>query len=341
VTGGAEPRNATLLLRLGDAGAAVRDLQQRLQSIGYRIPAGTRGTYDEATADAVRVFQTDRRIRVDGICGPETWGRLVEAGFQLGDRTLYQTSPMQRGDDVLTLQHRLNKLGIDAGREDGIFGPDTEHALVEFQAGVGLIADGISGPETIRALARVDALAAGSVAELREREALRHSSPGLRGRSVFIASDSGFSTLAELVADRLAHRGAATLLDVSGATERMLASLANHSAAELFLLIRFGSAPGFHCAYYQSPNFRSEAGYRYATAIHGSVSTCAATGTNAGMMYPALRETRMAAVVCEPTAEADQAGYLDLRSRVGAIAEAIASAIEGVAAGSEPDANDR
>ena len=36
---------------------------------------------------------------------------------------------MLRGDDVSELQRRLNALGFDAGREDGILGPETEAAL--------------------------------------------------------------------------------------------------------------------------------------------------------------------------------------------------------------------
>ena len=45
---------------------------------------------------------------------------------------------MLRGDDVLDLQHQLNALGFDAGRDDGIFGPHTADALREFQRNVGV-----------------------------------------------------------------------------------------------------------------------------------------------------------------------------------------------------------
>ena len=46
-------------------------------------------------------------LRVDGVCGPQTWNTLVEAGFRLGDRFLYRRTPMLRGDDVAELQQRL------------------------------------------------------------------------------------------------------------------------------------------------------------------------------------------------------------------------------------------
>lgn len=47
-----------------------------------------------------------------------------------------------RGNDVITLQKRL---GLKA---DGIFGPNTEKAVKEFQKANGLVADGIVGQKT-------------------------------------------------------------------------------------------------------------------------------------------------------------------------------------------------
>src|SRR5690606_34344697 len=100
---------------------------------------------DDATVEAVRTFQEQRGLRVDGICGPETWGALIESGFRLGDRLLYLCTPMLRGDDVAELQRRLNALGFDAGREDGILGPDTERAIGAFQRDAGLAIDKVAG----------------------------------------------------------------------------------------------------------------------------------------------------------------------------------------------------
>ena len=96
----------------------------------------------------MRVFQEARGLRVDGVCGRDTWSSLVESGFRLGDRMLYLRHPMFRGDDVTELQRRLNALGFDAGREDGILGDDTTAALTEFQRNVGLTVDGVCGPAT-------------------------------------------------------------------------------------------------------------------------------------------------------------------------------------------------
>ena len=93
----------------------MRDLRQRLAATGATLPAGD--TYDDATRSAVRTFQERRGLRVDGICGPETWGALIESGFHLGDRLLYISGDMLRGDDVADLQRQLNALGFDAVRE--------------------------------------------------------------------------------------------------------------------------------------------------------------------------------------------------------------------------------
>ena len=49
------------------------------------------------------------------LVGPDTWGQLVEAGYRLGDRTLYLHSPLFRGDDVRALQRKLNALGLRRG----------------------------------------------------------------------------------------------------------------------------------------------------------------------------------------------------------------------------------
>ena len=40
-----------------------------------------------STETAVRWFQRDRHLQVDGLVGPDTWEQLVEAGWQLGDPT--------------------------------------------------------------------------------------------------------------------------------------------------------------------------------------------------------------------------------------------------------------
>ena len=153
--------------------------------MGFDLTGEPAGRYGDATVQAVRTFQERRGLRVDGICGPQTWGALVEAGYRLNDRLLYLRAPMLRGDDVSELQEDLGSLGFDAGRVDGIFGPRTVTALEEFQRNAGLTIDGICGPDTVAALRRVvRPQGAAPVVSVRETQRLLDAPRRLQGRRV-------------------------------------------------------------------------------------------------------------------------------------------------------------
>ena len=319
---------APTLIRLGSRGEDVRDLQQRLVAIGFALTGDDAGVFGPATERAVHEFQTRRGLRVDGIVGRETWSALVESGFALGDRLLYFRRPMLRGDDVAELQRRLNALGFDAGREDGIFGRATAGALGEFQRNSGLPADSICGDTTIAALARVGTLADGEVSAVREREALRRAPRSLVGRRVFVTATPGFMALGETVAHLLRQLGAEVVVDTSGVDDSTLATAANDYAAELFLAIRSGDHPGCRCAYFASGRFRSEAGFRIANAVKDEVAAVLSTSAEAsGRTYTVLRETRMAAVVCEMLEDGDVEAMRDLVAHAGSVGRAIVAGI--------------
>jgi peptidoglycan hydrolase-like protein with peptidoglycan-binding domain len=57
-----------------------------------------------------------------------------------------------KSDAVETLQRALASVNYDPGEFDGIFGPNTERAVKEFQTNHGLAADGVVGPKTWAAL---------------------------------------------------------------------------------------------------------------------------------------------------------------------------------------------
>ncbi|MFT3843090.1 MAG: peptidoglycan-binding protein [Myxococcaceae bacterium] len=57
-----------------------------------------------------------------------------------------------RGPAVADLQRRLAAAGFSPGAADGVFGPMTQRAVVNFQRAHGLAADGIAGPRTEAAL---------------------------------------------------------------------------------------------------------------------------------------------------------------------------------------------
>lgn len=310
------------VLRRGDRGESLRDLHQRLAGCDQAVDTDEPDEFGRATEQAVRAFQEARGLRVDGIVGRETWAALVESGYALGDRLLYVRRPMLRGDDVLELQHRLNALGFDAGRDDGIFGTDSARALMEFQGAAGLPPDGICGASTIGALDRVGSFAAGSAAALRER--LRAGPPRLGGRRIFVASTPGLAAIGDRVVKLLLDRGAVAVHDASGGDDSAIAAEANQFGADLFLALRAGTAAGHRCAYFASARFRSEVGAAVATEIDASLRTVlpARSGVE-GKAYAVLRETRMPAVVCEPVNGDDVEEMRTLVARAGDVGQAV------------------
>jgi N-acetylmuramoyl-L-alanine amidase len=317
-------------IRAGDRGDDVRDVQQRLVSMGAHVdPAELEGVFGPATEAAVRAFQQRRGLMVDGRVGAETWNEMVEAGYRLGDRTLYLKMPMLRGDDVRHLQRRLNSLGFDAGREDGIFGDRVNRAVQEFQRNIAVPQDGIVGIETLHQLERVRpaTVDARSGAMLREVEALRRLNATLEGARVAIdpghgpedPGSSGPSGLTE--AD--AAWGLALALEAElrrrGAEPRLLraededpspserATLANEWGAEICLSIHLNAhkdprAEGCLCLYYGNEATSSPAGQQLAEAIQEELTSRIGLtdGRVHSMSITILRETRMPAVQVEP-----------------------------------------
>ena len=67
------------MLRRGSKGEAVRELQAILLGLGYDLgPCGADGIFGRCTDAAVRKFQQDRGLTVDGIAGPKTYGELMK-----------------------------------------------------------------------------------------------------------------------------------------------------------------------------------------------------------------------------------------------------------------------
>src|SRR5918992_4541852 len=185
----AVPNSSSTLIRPGERSGQVADVQARLRDAGFDV-TDEPGHFGEATVRAVRAFQQRRGILVDGLVGPHTWAELVEAGWRLGDRALYLANPPMRGDDVLALQAHLNALGFDAGREDGIFGPDTDSAVRAFQAEYGVPEDGIFGSRTYGAVRGLRADRPRTAAPLRE-ELWRTERGTIRGALVVVDAGHG------------------------------------------------------------------------------------------------------------------------------------------------------
>lgn len=159
-------------LKLGSTGSVVEELQALLTLLGYYENA-IDGSYQTSTEDAVSQFQLDTGLSSDGVVGPVTWEKLlptpstnlsppVVAQGAANTSNEPQSESVElptlkagvRGSAVARVQETLAFLGFYQGPIDGIFGPDTEKAVMAFQRNAGLVDDGIIGPATWRELLR-------------------------------------------------------------------------------------------------------------------------------------------------------------------------------------------
>ena len=306
------------IYRQGDEGPEIHDIQRRLASVGMTVPAPELGRFGPATTHAVRAFQERRKLRVDGLVGPDTWGQLVEAGFRPGDRTLYLHAPPMRGDDVLDLQHKLNALGFDAGKEDGVHRRATDRAVREFQRNVGEVPDGVVGLHTLEILERMRPIEGAPGRSLvREAEELRAMRSSLPGQTVAIdpgvapgagAPDAALA-LAEVLADHLATAGAKPVLlrargDDPTPSER--ARIANELGAALCVALLVDADPDRAtpaCSFFGSAATHSPAGEHLARLILEALEReFGGPGRTERLTVAMLRETRMPAVQVEPPA---------------------------------------
>ncbi len=211
--------------------------------------------------------------------------RRTEAGYRLGERLLYLRQPMLQGDDVASLQRRLGALGFDAGRVDGIFGPDTQRAVMEFQRNMGLPADGTCGPSTFKALQRIRPMATGGRPDaLRASEAVRAAGPRLSGKTVVIdPGHGGFDygwegyglresdiayDLAARIEGRLGATGVRAYLSRGrdqGPDELARAAFANETDANLCVSLHTDGS--------MNPEAQGVATYYYGNDLHGASSS--------------------------------------------------------------------
>jgi len=68
-----------MVLQIGSRGENVRKVQLQLLALGYELPKfGADGRFGKETEEAVREFQEDNDLQVDGIVGPETLDLLMD-----------------------------------------------------------------------------------------------------------------------------------------------------------------------------------------------------------------------------------------------------------------------
>lgn len=140
------------LLRSGDTGTAVAQLQSFLAAVGHDVgPAD--GVFGPMTLGGLRQFQEGQGLTIDGVVGSQTRSAISRVAAVLPAAAVLDTNsrilrPGARGDEVTQLQEILRLAGHDPGAIDGVFGPLTQAAIEDFQARAGIEVDGKIGPVT-------------------------------------------------------------------------------------------------------------------------------------------------------------------------------------------------
>ncbi|MBQ5769548.1 MAG: peptidoglycan-binding protein, partial [Clostridia bacterium] len=141
-------------LSVGSLGTKVRNLQKRLIELGYLEGTAT-GTFDQATAQAVKMFENAYGRAQTGVASPllQMYVFSNSAKTFTGKGTADTNSQtagytkLERGSTgaaVARLQNRLIELGFLSGSATGIFDANTENAIKEFEAMYGKQRTGIA-----------------------------------------------------------------------------------------------------------------------------------------------------------------------------------------------------
>lgn len=137
-------------LHFGSIGENVIELQHQLVNLHY-LTGNPDGVFGLVTEEAVKKFQIDHHLVVDGIVGQETWAVLNR---EIQNPTPINQKPIIRyGDNssyVKELQQKLSMLGYYNSIIDGNFGNVTEESVRQFQKNNNITVNGEVGPNTWR-----------------------------------------------------------------------------------------------------------------------------------------------------------------------------------------------
>jgi peptidoglycan hydrolase-like protein with peptidoglycan-binding domain len=111
---------------VAQAAVSTTQLQWDLAGLAYLPFSGIDGVYGTQTTAAVKAFQTDQCLTVDGVAGSQTDGALSSVIKVVQDTA-----------------------GVSS---DGLYGPATKSAVVSWQSANHLTADGAVGPITMAAM---------------------------------------------------------------------------------------------------------------------------------------------------------------------------------------------
>jgi N-acetylmuramoyl-L-alanine amidase len=317
------------ILFLDATGKEVVDLQTRLAALGFDLKGDEPGRFGKHTRGAVKEFQRARGLTVTGSVDSDTWEELVDAGFQLGDRSLYLKNPYFRGDDVRELQMSLRSLGFYDGEETSIYDEKTDRAVREFQRNMQIFDDGIVGSQTISQInALKKAIEFGSSMPYSDRRYIEcKDGKGTNNRMLCIAAsmrqeiDNGgigvFGLTEAEVNGRLSVlcKKELALLDIDSvligtegkADDLSLANMINESNVDTLIYLKLGNSSdinleGCTCYFFKGRNSFSQNGKLLAELVKDEiVKKCGQKEIDvSGANHNILRYTKMTAVEVIP-----------------------------------------
>ena len=155
-------------IKYGMRGPDVEELQNILIALGY-MSGEADGVAGSLTIEAIRYFQSSHGLVADGVCGTATFDAInieAEAFMNNEGGNAYSAHSADNnmavvgsvikegmhGEGVADLQRKLIARGFLSSEADGICRSATVNAIRNFQASVGLVADGVAGVATLSRL---------------------------------------------------------------------------------------------------------------------------------------------------------------------------------------------
>jgi murein DD-endopeptidase MepM/ murein hydrolase activator NlpD len=150
-------------LRQGMSGDEVMELQRLVTELGYPTPRT--GTFTSRTKSDILNYERITGLRANGEVDPSEGQAIVRRAqahrdrmnggpstrsYEFGSRTLYQG---RRGDDVLTLQRLVTRLGYSTPRY-GNFTSRTKSDMIRYERSTGLQVNGAVSLREQRVIAR-------------------------------------------------------------------------------------------------------------------------------------------------------------------------------------------
>jgi peptidoglycan hydrolase-like protein with peptidoglycan-binding domain len=134
------PTPPRIVLRPGDNGEQVRELQNRLYQLAW-LPEVTTGVYDPTTKEAVQGFQVKRRLKATGVLDRTSWRKLKamtktpshDAMFNVFHPGPPILEAGASGDQVRDAQARLKQIAWIFGDVTGTYDRGTVQAVRGFQ----------------------------------------------------------------------------------------------------------------------------------------------------------------------------------------------------------------